>query len=220
MANSKNRRKNGKVAKNDRVKRMRQMAAYDLRSLMVCNVVDRKEIDGERSEMIPRTCVYDRKLKKPIAITPLQEVALKRERWAWNIHLGIICRRQDGEVYIDKETNVQVKTEVLLTEMNNFVTDQLMELWGRANSLHTLTMYWIASPYDLDKEKMESIPLEAVLAPLWLFNVLGNMLTQYEIDNPEKPVYHYKTDDFSEMSRWFVSQHKYRAQLKDYAEIK
>lgn len=216
MAKSKNRRKNGRAVRHDPVKRMRAMAAYDLQNLMVCNVVDRVELEAEgRSDMIPRTCVYNRKLKKVVGVTQLQERALKSERWFWNIQMGIVCRRQDGEVYLDKETNFQLGTEVLLTEMNEFVCDKLMELWGKVNSLHALTMYWIASPYNIDEKHIEAIPLEAVLAPLWKFNVLGNMLTKYEIDNPDLQVTHYRTDQFDEFGVWFVSQHRYREELKE-----
>lgn len=209
MAKSKNKRKNGRVVKHDRVKRMRTMAAYDLQNLMVCNVVDRVELESEaRSTMIPRTCVYNRKTKTVTPITRLQEAALKTERWLWNIQMGIVCRRQDGEVYLDKDVNTQLETEVLLTEMNDYVTDKLTELWGKVNSLHALTMYWVASPYRLGED--EAIPLEAVLAPLWKFNVLGNMLTQYERDNEDVQVVHYRTNNFEEFGVWFVSQGRYR----------
>lgn len=210
MATSRNKRKNGKVCKHNGVKRMRKMAAYDLQNLMLCSVVDRVEIEGgERSEMIPRSCVLNRRTKKITSVTCLQERALKTERWLWNVQMGIVCRRQDGEVYFDKETNIQLGTEVLLTEMDEYITDKLMELWGKVNSLHALTMYWVASPYDLDKLGEET-PLEAVLAPLWKYNVLGNMLTKYEMDNPDLPVLHYRTDSFAEFGVWFVSQQRYR----------
>lgn len=214
MATSKNKRKNGKVRKHDPVKRMRTMAAYDLQNLMVCNVVDRIELESEeRSEMIPRTCVFNRKTKTITPITKSQEQALKTERWFWNIQMGIVCRRQDGEVYLDKETNAQLGTEVLLTEMNDYVTDKLTELWGKVNSLHALTMYWVASPYKMGED--DAIPLEAVLAPLWKYNVLGNMLTQYEQENDNVQVVHYRTDNFEEFGVWFVSQQRYRNELNN-----
>lgn len=211
MAKSKNKRKSGRVVKNDPAKRLKTLRSYDLKNLMVCNVVDRGELDETgRGDMIPRTCVFNSKLKKLVPITRMQERGLKNTRWLWNIQMGIVCRRQDGEVYLDKETNIQLGTEVLLTEINGCVVDKLMELWGKVNSLHALTMYWVACPYDIDKRGIEGIPLEAVLAPLWKYNVLGNMLTQYELDNPDLPVVHYRTDDFEEYGIWFLSQRRYR----------
>ena len=215
MATSKNRRKNGKRCKNDTAKRMRQMAAYDLKDLMVCNVVDRNELcSGEGSEMIPRTLVYNRRLKAITPITRLQECALKTERWFWNIQFGIVCRKQNGEVYFDKETNVQLGTEVLLTEMNDYVVDKLMDLWNRVNPLHALTMYWVACPYDIDKRGIEYLPIEAILAPLWKFNVLGNMLTRYEQDNPNLQVLHYKANTLDDFFGWYISQEKYRNEIQ------
>ena len=83
MAQSKNKRKNGKTVKkaDAGIKRMRRMASYDLSNLIVCNVVDRKEIDGDRREMIPRTLMFNRKTNKVIPfLTPLQERALRSER--------------------------------------------------------------------------------------------------------------------------------------------
>lgn len=214
MAASKNKRKNGKVRKHDTVKRLRTMAAYDLKNLMVCNVVDRVEIESEgRSKLLPRTCVYDRKLKRVVPITRLQERALNTERWLWNIQMGIVCRRQDGEVYLDKDINVQLYTEVLLTEMNDYVADNLIELWGTVNPLHALTMYWVASPYRMSED--DAIPLEAVLAPIWFYDVLGNMLTRYEQENENAQAMHYRTNNFTEYVIWFVSQQSYRNELKE-----
>ena len=212
MAQSKNKRKNGKVVKkNDaNVKRLRRMASYDLKDLVVCNVVDRKEIDGDRSEMIPRTLVFNRKTNKvkPF-VSSLQERVLVTERWRWNIHSGVICRKPDGEVYIDKEQNIFTKTEVLLTEMNDYIANELIDAWQKANSLNALTMFWIATPYD-----MGDPPLRAVLAPLWKFNVLGNMLTQYEREQEDLVVVHYRSDTLEEFEHWFLFQNKYKEEMK------
>lgn len=212
MAQSKNKRKNGKVVKkNDaNVKRLRRMASYDLKDLVVCNVVGRKEIDGDRSEMIPRTLVFNRKTNKvkPF-VSSLQERVLVTERWRWNIHSGVICRKPDGEVYIDKEQNIFTKTEVLLTEMNDYIANELIDAWQKANSLNALTMFWIASPYD-----MGDPPLRAVLAPLWKFNVLGNMLTQYEREQEDLVVVHYRADTLEEFVDWFLFQDKHKKELE------
>lgn len=220
MASSKNRRKNGKVVKHNQAKRVKSLATHDLQDLMVCNVVDTVELKGKQgSEMIPRTVVFNRRLNKIVPITKAQEYALKQERWAWNIQMGIVCRRQDGEVYLDKETNLQLSTEVLLPEMNDCVVDHLLELWGTVNSLHALTMYWVACPYNIDKRGMEGIPLDAALAPLWAYNVLGNVLTQYEQDNPDLTVVHFRTDRLSEYVKWFLSQQQYRNELAELREV-
>lgn len=66
MAKSKNRRKDGKVVKVDHKQRYRRMLATEIKDLMVCNIVDRREVvDGElRTSMTPRTLVYNRRLKK------------------------------------------------------------------------------------------------------------------------------------------------------------
>lgn len=213
MAQSKNKRKNGKVIKkNDaNVKRMRRMASYDLKDLILCNVVDRKEIDGDRSEMIPRTLIFNRKTNKVMPfVSPLQERALRTERWKWNIHSGVICRKPDGEVYLDKERNIFTQTEVLLTEMNDYVTDELTSAFKKANSLNALTMFWIATPYDMGDPL-----LQAVLAPLWRFNVLGNMLTKYEMERDDHVVIHYKADTLDEYLDWFLHQAKHKQELEN-----
>lgn len=215
MAKSKNKRRNGQVAKNNPAKRMRALHSFGLKDLMVCNVVDRVEVGGDRGDMVLRTLVYNGKHNKIVPITKTQELAFKNTRWFWNIQMGIVCRRQDGEVYLDKETNTQLKTEVLLVEMNDYVVDQLMALWEKVNPLHALTMYWVACPYDIDERGMEGVPQEAVLAPLWKYNVLGNMLTQYEQDTPDLPVVHYRTDNFVEFCKWFTSQQRHRNELKE-----
>lgn len=212
MAKSSNRRKNGKVIKKGDAltKRMRRMASFDLNNLVICNVVDRQEIDGDRSEMIPRTLVFDRKKGRVCPfISPLQERALKTERWKWNIHSGIICRKPDGEVYIDKERNIFTQTEVLLPEMNDYISDELVEAWKKSNTLNALTRFWIATPYDMGDPN-----LRAILAPLWQFNVLGNMLTQFEQEREDHVVVHYRSDTLEEFEHWFLFQNKYREEMK------
>ena len=213
MAQSKNKRKNGKVIKKGDAltKRMRRMASYDLNNLVICNVVDCKEIDGDRSEMIPRTLIFNRKTNKVMPfVSPLQERALRTERWKWNIHSGVICRKPDGEVYLDKEKNIFTQTEVLLTEMNDYVSDELISAFQKTNSLNALTMFWIASPYD-----MGDPPLEAVLAPLWKFNVLGNMLTRYETEQEDHVVVHYRADTLKDYVEWFLNQDKHKQELEN-----
>lgn len=213
MATSKNKRKNGKTIKSNTVKRMRRMAGYDLKNLMICNVVDYGELDGG-NRMIPRTLTYDTKLKRIVSITRLQEVALKSERWRWEVHYGVICRNPDGTVYLDKEVNFLCKEEYLLKELNDTITDSLMESFDKANHLHRLTMFWVASPIEQDR-----IPVEAVLAPVWHFNVLGNMLTQWETEKTDHVVVHYRTDKLTEFVGWFLEQGKHKAQLQQERDL-
>lgn len=207
MAQSKNKRRNGKVVKSNRVKRMRTMAGYDLKHLMICNVVDCTEIDG-KNRMTPRSLVFDTKQKQPVTVTSLQEVAIKKERWRWEVHYGVICRNPDGTVYLDKDMNFLCKEEYRLTELNEFICDSLMEAFEKANPLHRLTMFWVASPVEQEK-----IPLEAVLSPVWHFNVLGNMLTQWEQENEDHLVMHYRSDKLDEFCSWFLQQGKPKKEL-------
>lgn len=209
MATSKNKRKNGKVVKSDRLKRFKVQASYELKHLMVCNVVDRGELIGD-SRLKPRTLTYDNKLKKIVPITKTQEVMLKGERWKWEVHSGVICRNPNGEVYLDKEHNFVCKQNYLLSELNDIIADTLMDHFEKANPLHRLTMFWVASPF----EKAE-IETKAVLAPVWQFNVLGNMLTQWEQENEEHIAVHYRADNLDEFVYWFHNQGKYRAELKE-----
>ncbi len=213
MAKSKNRRKNGKRVANNHAERIKRMFASEIKGLMVCNVVGTSEVKGDRNEMIPRTCVYSLTKRNITTITTRQAHALKEQRWAWNIQFGIVCRKPDGEVYLDKEENAQIFTEVLLQEMNEFVTEKLMELWEACNPLNALTMYWVATPCIIDNMGID-VPLEAVLAPLWVFNVLGSVLTQYEQDNKDHKVLHYRTDNLAEFVNWYLSQGKYKEDLK------
>lgn len=213
MAKSNNKRKNGKRVANNHAERIKRLFASEIKGLMVCNVVGTSEVKGDRNEMIPRTCVYSLPKRNITTITSRQAQALKEQRWAWNIQFGIVCRKPDGEVYLDKEENAQIYTEVLLQEMNEFVTEKLMELWEACNPLNALTMYWVATPCIIDNKGID-VPLGAVLAPLWAFNVLGSVLTQYEQDNPQCKVVHYRTDNLSEFVNWYLSQGKYKEDLK------
>lgn len=209
MATSKNKRKNGKTVKHNRSKRMHNLLSADLKNLLVCSVVDKTEIDGQR-DLSPRTLVYSTKLKKPVAITKMQEYALKGDRWRWEVQCGVICRNPNGEVYIDKEVNFLSKEPYLLTELNEVIADTLLDSFDKANHLHRLTMFWVAAPIE-----QEEFTLDAVLCPLWKFNVLGNMLTQWEQENEDHIVVHYRSDKLEEFVNWFVQQGKYRAELKE-----
>lgn len=215
MAKSNNRRKNGKKVKNNTVQRMRRLALEDLKGLIICNVVDRDELSGEEFKMKPRTLVYHKDKGVLTNVTPLQERALKTERWRWNIHSGIICRKQDGTVYFDKEENIYTVTDVLLTEMNSYIADGLTERFQQCNKLHALTMFWVAAPFDIG-----DVPLEAILAPVWKFNVLGNVLTRWENDNQDKVISYYKAKTLKEFCMWFIQQDKYRQKMKELRDLK
>lgn len=213
MAKSKNRRKNGKRVANNHAERLKRLQARDIVGLMVCNAVGTSEVKGDRNELTPRTCVYSLPKRNITTITSRQAQALKEQRWTWNIQLGIVCRKPDGEVYLDQEENAQLFTEVKLSEMNEFVTDKLMELWEQTDQSYALTMYWVATPCIIEHKGID-VPLEAVLAPLWAFNVLGSVLTQYEQDNKGHQVMHYRTDKLEEFVKWFTQQAEYREELK------
>lgn len=213
MAKSSNKRKNGKRVANNHAERLKRLQARDIVGLMVCNAVGTSEVKGDRNELTPRTCVYSLPKRNITTITSRQAQALKEQRWAWNIQFGIVCRKPDGEVYLEQEENAQLFTEVKLSEMNEFVTDKLMELWEQTDQSYALTMYWVATPCIIEHKGID-VPLEAVLAPLWAFNVLGSVLTQYEQDNPQCKVVHYRTDNLAEFVNWYLSQGKYREDLK------
>lgn len=212
-SNNKRKRKNGTFVKSDRVKRMRLQASYDLQDLMVCSVVDIEELEGKQ-KFIPKTLIFNRKLNTPVDITLKQEVALKKERWKWNIHSGIVCRKQNGEIYFDREENIFTHSEVLLKEMNSYIADTLTDHFQLCNPMHRLTMFWVATPYD-----MGDVPLKAVLSPLWKYNVLGNMLTQYEEEYPDVKVVHYVTPKLDDYVNWFVTQDKYLKRLKEQVSV-
>lgn len=215
MATSKNRRKNGKTVGHCPTKRMRALASRDLKRLALCNVVSMEELKGER-RMTPKSLVYDVVTNQIVTPSKLQEVAMKKERWRWEIHFGVICRNPNGDVYIDKELNVICKQDYFLSELNGYVTDTLMDQFEKANKLHRLTMFWIASPIGL-----ESIPLELALAPVWLFNVLGEMLTVWETDNmANHTVMNYRTDSLSDFILWYMDQERHREELKESRQIK
>lgn len=213
MAKSNNKRKNGKRVANNHAERLKRLQARDIVGLMVCNAVGTSEVKGDRNELTPRTCVYSLPKRNITTITRQQAQALKEQRWAWNIQFGIVCRKPDGEVYLEQEENAQLFTEVKLSEMNEFVTDKLMELWDQTDQSYALTMYWVATPCIIEHKGID-VPLEAVLAPLWAFNVLGSVLTQYEQENKDHQVMHYRTDKLEEFVKWFTQQAEYREELK------
>lgn len=213
MAKSSNKRKNGKRVVNNHAERLKRLQAREIADLMVCNAVSRSEIETDRDKLVPRTCVYSVTKRSITTITTRQADALMDQRWAWNIQFGIICRNKDGEVVLENEENAQLFTEVKLREMNEFVTNKLMDLWEQTDPETALTMFWVASPYNIHNKGVD-VPLEAVLAPLWAFNVLGSVLTQYEQDNPQCKVVHYRTDNLSEFVNWYLSQGKYKEDLK------
>lgn len=209
MATSKNRRKNGKVVGSSVVKRLQTQARPLLKDLAVATVVDSVELTGEERRLAPRTVIFNLRTKQIQTINSQQARALKNLRWRWNIHSGVICRKPDGEVYFDKEQNIFTETEVILEELNDYLTEELLGAFQRANGLNALTLFWVAAPFD-----MGNVPLEVVLAPVWKFNVLGNMLTRYERENEALTVVHYRADKLSEFVRWFVTQREHREGLK------
>lgn len=213
MAKSSNKRKNGKRVVNNHAERLKRLQAREIADLMVCNAVSRSEVETDGERLVPRTCVYSVTKRSITTITTRQADALMGQRWAWNIQFGIICRRKDGEVVLENEENAQLFTEVKLREMNEFVTDKLMELWEQTDQRYALTMYWVATPCIIEHKGID-VPLEAVLAPLWEFNVLGSVLTQYEQDNHQCKVVHYRTGNLEEFTNWYLSQGKYREDLK------
>lgn len=212
MAKSKNRRKNGKVPERNLTKTIRKHLAHRLNDLIVCCCVDRQEIDGDRADLTSRTVVYNRRLKKIVAIDHRQEYALKKERWKWNIHSGIICRK-DSIAYLDAEENVFTKEQVLLSEMNAYVADRLADVYSEYIDKDALTMFWVASPYD-----MGDVPMRAVLAPLWRFNVLGNCLTKSEIANNETVV-SVTSDTLKEFEYWWYKQGEHFEKLKKDVDV-
>lgn len=213
MAKSSNKRKNGKRVVNNHAERLKRLQAREIADLMVCNAVSRSEIETDRDKLVPRTCVYSVTKRSITTITTRQADALMDQRWAWNIQFGIICRNKDGEVVLENEENAQLFTEVKLREMNEFVTNKLMDLWEQTDPETALTMFWVASPYNIYNKGVD-VPLEAVLAPVWVFNVLGSVLTQYEQDNKDHKVMHYRTDKLEEFVKWFTQQAEYREELK------
>lgn len=213
MAKSNNKRKNGKRVVNNHAERLKRLQAREIADLMVCNAVSRSEIETDGERLVPRTCVYSVTKRGITTITTRQADALMDQRWAWNIQLGIICRHKDGEVVLENEENAQLFTEVKLREMNEFVTNKLMELWEQTDPETALTMFWVASPYNIYNKGVD-VPLEAVLAPVWVFNVLGSVLTQYEQENKDHQVMHYRTDKLEEFVKWFTQQAEYREELK------
>ena len=213
MAKSSNKRKNGKRVVNNHAERLKRLQAREIADLMVCNAVSRSEIETDRDKLVPRTCVYSVTKRSITTITTRQADALMDQRWAWNIQFGIICRNKDGEVVLENEENAQLFTEVKLREMNEFVTNKLMDLWEQTDPETALTMFWVASPYNIHNKGVD-VPLEAVLAPVWVFNVLGSVLTQYEQDNKDHKVMYYRTDKLEEFVKWFTQQAEYREELK------
>lgn len=213
MAKSSNKRKNGKRVVNNHAERLKRLQAREIADLMVCNAVSRSEIETNRDKLVPRTCVYSVTKRSITTITTRQADALMDQRWAWNIQFGIICRNKDGEVVLENEENAQLFTEVKLREMNEFVTNKLMDLWEQTDPETALTMFWVASPYNIHNKGVD-VPLEAVLAPVWVFNVLGSVLTQYEQDNKDHKVMYYRTDKLEEFVKWFTQQAEYREELK------
>lgn len=213
MAKSSNKRKNGKRVVNNYAERLKRLQAREIADLMVCNAVSRSEIETDRDKLVPRTCVYSVTKRGITTITTRQADALMDQRWAWNIQFGIICRNKDGEVVLENEENAQLFTEVKLREMNEFVTNKLMELWEQTDPETALTMFWVASPYNIYNKGVD-VPLEAVLAPVWVFNVLGSVLTQYEQENKDHQVMHYRTDKLEEFVKWFTQQAEYREEFK------
>lgn len=204
MARSKNRRFNGRKVRNNPIKRIQHLQGSILKGLLVCNVIDR--VDGK---MIARTVVYDRLHEKIVSLFPEQNHALKTVRWNWDVKVAIICRKQDGEVYITRDEGIYTQTPVLLTELNDWVAETLTDKFKQCNPNHALTMVWVAAPYD-DGDVLD---LRALLSPVWFYGVLGNMLTAYEREHESHKVLHFMTDKFDTFMHWFNNQNVYQRDL-------
>lgn len=215
MARSKNRRKNGKIKMYSKANAIRSNAKILLQDVLVCNCIDLAELNGDR-QMTPRTLTYNKRTGKAVALTTDQAYALKYYRWNWDIKVAILCRKQDGEVYITRDEGVYAQTEVKLEELNGWLTETLIEKWKATNPMHALSMLWYATPYDNGYD----IDLQAMLCPVWYYQVLGNMLTQWEMSNADTKVYHYRAKTLDGFMRWFKNQKLYRDDLQAEREIK
>lgn len=216
MATSKNRRKNGKVKSNNRVERMRRMAAVDLKDYMLCNVVMREEL-VDNSGLTPKTVLFNRKTERATNGTNLSAVAMFNERWRWCINFAMVCRDQNGKLYLDRHEVITTVGEHKLTDLNDVMSDKLVDTFELCNPLHRLTMVWVATPYerlqDDNRKLVDMKELKALLFPLWHFGVLGNLLTQHELSH-DKPVLHYKAETLDAFVKWYLNQDRYREDNK------
>lgn len=206
MAKSKSKRvKKGKVVKSHKNDRMKAIAVEELKNLVVCNAIDKPD---PNEKLKPRTLTYHRGLKKACSVSYQQEWALKKLRWKWDVHLVIITRDEKGIVKLNDVGGVWVKEPIYLEELNEYIVETLSDAFTEMNNEgHALTMAWLATPYDNGEYGFTT---EQVLAPLWAYNVLGNMLTAYETDHEDHNVMHYKTDDFADYVEWFKNQEQHQ----------
>lgn len=202
MAKSSNKRKNGKRVEHSVKKRMVRGLANDLNGLIIINIVDRAEIDGQ-SKSVPRSLVWDTKKGKEVAITKLQEHALKKERWNWDVYTAIVVR-EDGIVSLTSEDGFISNTPCLQTELSGDLVDKIVDDFDRVGD-NALTMIWAMTPYAMPLE----LDLKMIVYSLFRWNVLGNMLTKREIDE-DIPVVHYRAEKFDDFFHWYENQVRYK----------
>lgn len=206
MAKSSNKRKNGKVKTASRMERARRAFSYILKDIVVCNAVTTMEFDGKRDNAVPKTVVYNRKTKQISPVSRDQEQALKKMRWNWDITCAILCRTQEGEVYLTKAEGVYLETPVLLTEMSSYLTDVMLGNYRDVNPMHALTMVWVAAPYDLG----DNLTQEMMLAPVWKYDVLSNVITKWEKEHMDEPLLKVECPTLQDFVFWFNNQEMYR----------
>lgn len=133
---------------------------------------------------------------------PMDMYALTKLRHRWSVQTGVLCREQTGKVYFDKvqEMNL-VEDELDLRDVKSYISQALFDSWERANPLNKLTMYWLMSPIPDHRFTMRQ-----AIAPIYVNNVLGEMLTKYEHDNPEHPVKHLLCPTLDDFITYLVGQ--------------
>lgn len=106
----------------------------------------------------------------------LEANMLNEVRYKWQIMAGVVCRDQFSKEYIKTETII-TGDEYFTFELSDYLTELQKNLWERANPLHRLTQFWLASPTFTEFEE------KTIMAMLTDKGAFSKFITEYEYAN-------------------------------------
>ena len=124
--------------KHCQIKRVTNMATLGTKDMLLVFVGGKKE-----------TQAFDKKSLGRINVGPTIAESLAKLSFKWSVYVAVLCRRQDGQQYIQSE---QYTFDVPYSRatVENMLNEKHEELVKACNPLHVVNLGWIASTVNCD----------------------------------------------------------------------
>lgn len=114
----------------------------------------------------------------PVAKSKAVSDAFYNIRFQWTMLIGVLGRTQTGELYTKQVSLTTDKSvPVLADELNQYITQNLRNIWDNFNPLHRLTGFFVCTPSDT------AISETLVAQVLFKYKTPDTIATCYEIDS-------------------------------------